>query len=372
MSYNKYMKVLIVFVHPTPYKVKFFNELSKYVNLEVIFLRHTASDRDPKFYNENKYNFKTHFLSGISIGAENHLSFQLRTFLKKNYSNYDCIVMNGYSSFTEILATKYLQKKKIPYVLYINGGIVPLKESSIKRKIKTKLISGANLYLSPCKSSNEYLLHYGADANQIKNYSYSTIYEQEIQKPLSSAGKIALREENNIICEKLFISVGQFIPRKNFLTLLEIWKNVPKTNELYLIGGGPEHELYADFIKLHNLDNVTLMNFMSHKKLINYFAMADGFIFLSKEDIYGHVINESLSNGVGVISSNKVNSAKHLIKDGYNGFIVDLDNLQSITSIIKNFNADDLYLNAIKTAKENTIETMTKQIYDVLKEFINE
>jgi glycosyltransferase involved in cell wall biosynthesis len=48
------------------------------------------------------------------------------------------------------------------------------------------------------------------------------------------------------------------------------------------------------------------------------------FVFLSKEDIYGHVINEALSQGLPVVSSSHVNAAAHLIKNGYDGFLIDL------------------------------------------------
>ena len=51
------MKVLIVFNHPAPYKVRLFNALSKEIDLDVIFERKTAKDRPADFYVENKYDF---------------------------------------------------------------------------------------------------------------------------------------------------------------------------------------------------------------------------------------------------------------------------------------------------------------------------
>ena len=52
------MKVLFVFNHPAPYKVKYFNKLAKHVDLTVIFERKAAKDRNPRFYAGNVYNFK--------------------------------------------------------------------------------------------------------------------------------------------------------------------------------------------------------------------------------------------------------------------------------------------------------------------------
>ena len=67
-------KVLIVFNHPAPYKVRLFNELSKHFDLHVIFERGSNSDRNKGFYFEEKYNFATHKVSGIKVGHEGFIS----------------------------------------------------------------------------------------------------------------------------------------------------------------------------------------------------------------------------------------------------------------------------------------------------------
>ena len=52
------MKVLIVFNHPAPYKIRLFNELAKHFDLEVIFEREKATNRPDAFYNAKEFNFK--------------------------------------------------------------------------------------------------------------------------------------------------------------------------------------------------------------------------------------------------------------------------------------------------------------------------
>ena len=118
-------KVLIVFNHPAPYKVKLFNELAKHIDLTVIFERDSASDRNKSFYTENDYKFKTAKIRGLNIGKENKFSRGVLNHLK--HDKYDLIIMNGYSKFPEMKALDYLIKHKIPYTLYINGGIAKTK-----------------------------------------------------------------------------------------------------------------------------------------------------------------------------------------------------------------------------------------------------
>ena len=61
------------------------------------------------------------------------------------------------------------------------------------------------------------------------------------------------------------------------------------------------------------------------------------FVFSSNEDIYGHVINEALSQGLPVISTPNVNASQHLIKDGINGYIVNNIDSDDFRQKIKDF-----------------------------------
>ncbi|HAV20105.1 MAG TPA: hypothetical protein DCX17_03670 [Firmicutes bacterium] len=350
------MKILFVFAHPAPYKIDLFNGLAPHIDLTVVFERHSSGFRHPYFYERTNYNFRTIFLRGISIGAENHLSFELIRHLKNNA--YDLIVMNGYSSFTEILTIKYLQRKKRPYVLYVNGGVIH-EDPRWRLNLKTKLVSGATHYFSPSTHVDSYLRHYGAQQEQIIHYPYATIYDGDI-----AAEKISLKQKHsfwkslNIPDGPVFISAGQFIDRKNNIGILKIWCDRPQDNQLLLIGSGPDELKYQHFITEHKMKNVHIIPYQKRHNLLNLMRYATGFIILSKEDIYGHVINESLSQGLPVISSRHVMAALHLIKNAENGFLVDLEDTDAINNAITTLIKKDLFANCTATSRGNTIEKM--------------
>lgn len=358
-------KILIVFNHPAPYKVRLFNELSKNFDLHVIFERGSASDRNKGFYFEEDFNFVAHKIHGIKFGREGLLSFGVKKHLKHN--KYDLVIMNGYSHFAEMCAISYLKKKKIPYVFYINGGTVK-KESSLKQKLKRHFIQGAYAYFSPDEQSNKYLEYYGADRTKILNYPYSTIYENEIVK--SKPNKEQIRQELGIKFDKVFVSAGQLIKRKNYLSLVKEWQKSPGNHGLFLIGDGKQRKEIETFIKENGLSNVLLTGFLNREKMFKYFQAADVFLFPSKEDIYGHVINEAMSQGIPVISTNKVNSAIKLVKDGTNGYL--LENLvgDEFRNAIEKLLNKDCFDVCVSSAKENTIEKMSavhvKMINEVL------
>ena len=350
-------KVLIVFNHPAPYKVALFNELSKYFDLTVIFERSKERDRSKAFYFEKEYAFKTVSIKGIPYGNMNIISHGVKNHIKHN--EYDLIIMNGYRQFAELNAIKYLHKKKMPYVLYINGGIIKTKECKFVQKYKTKYISGASYYLSPDKESNKYLVYYGANSEKIFNYPYATIHESEIlNKKVSPEDKLLMRKNNGIVASKVFVSCGQLIPRKNYFELIKKWKTLPSDYTLLIIGDGKEKKKYLRYIKEHNLQNIKLLGFLPRKEIFEYYQLSDAFIFPSKEDIYGHVINEAMSQGLPIISTPNVNAAKHLIRNGKTGYIVPSISSHDFSVALSQIMDDDTFEYCIAEAKENTLEKM--------------
>lgn len=352
------MKILWLFNHPAPYKVDFFNELGKKTNLTVLFERASESDRNRLFYHSKATHFKPVFLKSISLGSHNNIASGFLPFLRDR--TYDIIVINGWSSFTEMKAIRYLKKRKISYVFAINGGIVPKKESFWKRKLKTKMIGGANNYLCPDLESEEYLLHYGGAKDAIALFPYSTLFEKEIlEKPLSKEEKEERKKKLGLPAKPIYIAVGAFIERKNISFLLsEIWTHVSKEKELFLIGEGPLKEAYSEIIKEKSLKNVHLLPFQSKEKILDYLSVSEMSLFLTKEDIYGHVVNESLSQGCPVLGSDCSNAAKHLIKNGEDGYVFPLRDKNDFVAILEKEIPFSMRLEAIRVAKENTLEKM--------------
>lgn len=358
------MKVLIVFNHPAPYKVRLFNALAKHIDLDVIFERKKASDRPADFYNENKYEFNALFLKHGAFGKEQSNTGELKRYLKKHHNEYDLIIMNGWSMLTEIRAIHYLIKHKIPYVMYINGGIIK-KDSKLKLKIKKACISHANWYLSPSEDANKYLVYYGAKEDKIHLYNYSSIESKDVlNKPLAKEEKQEYRKKYNLPEGTLFVSASQFIERKNILFLLECFKGLKE--KLLLVGDGPQKEQYIKYIEENKMDNVFIHDFMKKDDLFDLFKGCDYFITLSKEDIYGHTINEAMAKGLPVISSENVVAAHKLIKNEKNGFIVSLNDKKSIINCIANIGVTSPE-EALKQARENTLEVMAKQHIEIFE-----
>ena len=113
------------------------------------------------------------------------------------------------------------------------------------------------------------------------------------------------------------------------------------------------------------IKNIQVLSYVKTKDLEEYYQASDCLISLSLEDIYGHTINEGMAKGLPIIASNKIVSANHLIKNGYNGFIVEPKNKDMINKAIDNIETIDKN-NCLLTSKENTFEKQAKALADII------
>ena len=358
------MRVLIIFNHPAPYKVNAFNELSRYVDLTVLFERTKAKDRPDTFYANNKYEFKHIFLKDGYVGSEGTISSNVKKYIKQHHKEYDLIVMNGYSHLAEIKAIKYMAHHHIKFGLMINGGIANKGEFFLKKAYKSSLIKKASYYLSPTNAANEYLKYYGAKEELIHNYYYGNLFNSEI-KAASKSDKQSLRRKHHLPLDStIFINPSQFIDRKNNLHLISLFQD--RKDTLVLVGDGPLKDEYQKFITSNKMENVFILPYQKKEELFELYKASDAHITLSKKDIFGHTIIESLANGVPVIASKHVVSALDYIKDGVNGYLVDIEDKHSInkaTDNVKSLKSGDI----LDSVKNNTFENSALSIYEVLK-----
>ncbi len=359
------MKILWVFNHPAPYKVDFFSLLGEKCDLTVLFERDNESDRNSEFYKAKESNYESVHLHGIKLGPHNTYTNKIIPYFKKGY---DLIVINGWSTLAEMKAIRYLHKHGIPYVFAINGGLIKKEESSLRKNLKTRHIKGASLYLCPDLNSKKYLLYYGAEEAKIRLFEYSTVKKAElIDAPKTKEERKAFYEKLGIKQEKVYLSIGQLIDRKRPLELLEWFKDAPKDCALVYLGEGPLFQEMAARIKKLGLDNIYMPGYKSHKETLEYLSYADASIFLTGEDIYGHVVNESLSQACPVIASPYSNAALKLIENGKDGFIVDTKEefLKALSSI-----REEMRMGALKASSSETLEAMVESHLKIFGEFL--
>lgn len=158
------------------------------------------------------------------------------------------------------------------------------------------------------------------------------------------------------------LTIGKFVRRKNLLLLLEaITKLSAKGYKLNLtiIGevSNEAHKEYYEkvvlFIKEREIDHLTkiLVN-VSHELMDNYYQASDLFILPATNEPASISVLESIANGVPVICSNECGT-RFYIREGYNGFIFDDNDLDSLIRVIEKYIVNESTIDY----KENCLST---------------
>lgn len=363
------MKVLFLTNIPSPYRVDFFNELGKQCELSVTFEGKKATDRNDLWMpNDVRCNFRAIFLNGIRTKEDQFFCPSIINVLQERY---DHIIVGGYSTPTSMLAIEYMRFKHIKFWIEADGGLIG-KDSSIKYAIKRHFISSANGWLSSGNATKDYLVHYGARPVSVQWYPFTSVRKDEIlTEPMDFQQKKLMREKLGMqVNQKIILSVGQFIFRKGFDVLLKAIPQCSKEYIFYIVGEEPTEE-YLQLKKHLGLENVFFAGFKKKEKLRQYYQAADLFVLPTREDIWGLVVNEAMANGLPVITTDKCIAGIELVKNGENGYIVPVDNVEmlsvKINEILSNsILCENMAWSSLKIIKNYTIEAMARRHAQIL------
>lgn len=354
---NKF-KILFVTNIPVPYRIDFFNELGKYVDLTVVFEAKTAKNIVFNWNLDKISNFKAIFLSQGEI-KEKSINFLI---LKCISRKYDKVILTNYAYFTELIAYLYFIFLRKKFSIEVDGGYIRSEKLFI-RMVKKFLISNASSYYSPSLKTDEYLVHYGAKLESIIRYPFTSLTIHDLESNASSLkSKFFLRNEMGFKNEIIILGIGQFIHRKGFDLLLNASNDFDKNIKIIIIGG-ESSEMYLKYIENSNFKNINFISFQSKELLKNYFIISDIFVIPSREEIWGLVVNEAMSFGLPIVSSNSVIASNELIEDGVNGLLFENENIVDLKSkiqeLIKNPELrESIMKNNLEKIKKYTIEEM--------------
>ena len=182
------------------------------------------------------------------------------------------------------------------------------------------------LYMITCPT-NETLTY----LKDLKIFNENKIYL--LRDPIVSISDISKKKSQKIdetfIKEKKYIlAVGRLTKQKNFIFLIECFKEIIKNFnclQLIIIGEGEEKKVLEDKIIKNNLqDKVFLIGYK--KNVYKYYDKCLFFVLSSLWEDPGFVIIESFSCNTLVLSSDCNNGPKEIINNEKNGFLFKVNN----------------------------------------------
>lgn len=223
---------------------------------------------------------------------------------------------------------------------------------------------------------------HSSDIEILTNPLYSFYFKTELEKAYKNAKKIACRSK--IIEEKFLnlyseyeqktfiaysgitpeiITQGRWIDKKSYkiLTCANLIKRkhidkvisaCEKINnaELTVIGDGVE------LTKLKKMSQKTkFLGYLNHKDVIQEMKNSDIFILPSERETFGMVYLEAMAAGCVTVGL-KNDGIDGIIQDGVNGYLTDLNNIETTLKTILNANNAEILKNSYKTIQNYTNE----------------
>ena len=131
------------------------------------------------------------------------------------------------------------------------------------------------------------------------------------------------REAPSIDQRRSFLYVGRLVPEKGIETLIAAYRRyraeVPEAWPLKVAGTGPLRNI------VEHEPGVEYQGFIQPDTLPNLFANSGTFVLPSRFEPWGVVIHEAAASGLPIICTSPCGASDHLVRNGYNGFVVDPD-----------------------------------------------
>lgn len=360
-------RVLFIANYPSPYRVHFYDELSKHVDVTVLFSDRLEEKvtRDAAWFVESKGTSRFVQLKKciLTVGGRD-LCTDVIPWVKKQF---DAIIVCGYSSPTAILAMAYMRLRKIRFYMEVDGGLIR-EDSKLKYMAKRLLVTLPNAWISSGKHTTDYLKHYGAKEDAVEYYPFTSLFAADIPESTTTQDeKQRLRKEMKMPEKKIIISVSRFIPSKRLDMLIHSAADLGGEVGVYLIGGEPT-ESFLRIQKERNATNVHFVGFCKKEELTKYYRAADMFALPTQTDVWGLVINEAMAYGLPIVTTDRCVAGLELVEDGVNGYLVPINDQEALTQkICAVLESDYRSMGAasLEKIRPYTLENMAKAHVDI-------
>jgi len=337
------LKLVIVTNIPAPYRLPIYEYLNNRYknNFLVIYCSKKESNRK---WNLGTFKFNYLFLKENVKEKKDGFNFihnNPDVFHELKKYNPDVIITTGFNP-THIYAWIYAKLFRTKHICMTDGWIYSEKNLSIIHKIIRKIIF---------KSSSAFI---GASKNSLDLYRSYNIKEEKLFQ-----SHLCIDNDN-----------GQFTDRKLPLFFADVAYELSKSIKnlkILILGDGPLKKEFFTKLDSFGLD-YHYVGFVTQSELPQLYSKAKLFLFPTKLDAWGVVVNEAMASGTPVVTTPFAGVVNDLLIDGNNGFVLPIDSalwsekIEKVLSSEKVWN--NLSKNAIKTVQAFNFDVAAKGIID--------
>lgn len=251
----------------------------------------------------------------------------------------DLVTLGGYESLTCIAAIPLVRKLSVPFIIGVEN--TRINDTWIGRRAPTllrKLIGASSAVVVPGRAAQEHAVSLGVHPEKVF-IAPNSVDVERFRPATSPQEREELRTSLDLPEGTICLYVGRLEERKGLDILLGAFRNViPKRSSVYLliVGDGP---LRGDLLRQVAEDallreRVILLGYCSDSLLPSYYAASDIFVFPTRREVWGMVLNEAMSAGLPVIVSDGAAAAIDLVESGVTGFVFKAGDANALTKLL--------------------------------------
>lgn len=152
---------------------------------------------------------------------------------------------------------------------------------------------------------------------------------------------------------------AKLIDRKAPLDLVEAFAAATRASEAVLLMAGDGElraRVEARIAELDAGEHIRLLGFQPQRQLAALYDLCDLFVLPSERETWGLVVNEVMNASRPIIASDRVGSARDLVRDGVNGFVYPFGDIAALTARLRESLADRERLAAMGRESRRIIE----------------
>jgi glycosyltransferase involved in cell wall biosynthesis len=343
--------------HPVQYHYGIYKELAKFKNLDFKVIYEDNIGLKPTYVKEFKKEIKWdiglldgypyEFMKNYSLNPHGGFFARVNFDIFKFFfiDKPDVILFKGYVNFSDwlIMILAILTRTKI-----IFRGEATLRgienDPAFKHIFKFIFLNiwlkACDIVMFSCSGNKDYWKFYGVDESKMLPIPCAVdneFFQNERKKYFDKKGEI---KKNLGICDDNLVLLfsARFTSRKRPLDLLKAVSNIDHSNITVLfVGDGPERSNMEKYSKRHHI-NAIFTGFVNQTEISKYYSISDLNVVISDYDPSPKAMNEAMNFKLPIIVTDIVGTAHDLVKDGENGFIVKVGDINTISQKIENLN----------------------------------
>lgn len=314
-----------------PYRVPVFNELALRVDLRVVYL----AERDPSrswsaYYERMAYSFRV-LRERWRVrwgGVWLHLSTGLLGELRRARGG--LVLVGGWDQPLHHLARVLRRPLGYRFGCWVEstsrddrGG------SGLLDRVKRLFLTSCDVVVVPGKASAEYVAALGVEPERVVVAPNAVDASRFREAAVDRTGRTTVE----VLC------VGKLEPIKGVDVLLEAWmRSAPGGARLTFAGEGSLAPAVEEVAATRT--DVRFVGHLDEEGLVAAYAEADVFVFPSRSDPWGLVLNEAMAAALPVVTTTAPGAVDDLVTDGWNGLIVPPGDVDALADALRSLVAD--------------------------------